>query len=505
MVWLENLQEKNGKKWLVIPAILLINMLVVIFGMLSLNIYFGDINLIVSDWIGANINLVLLIFFILLLPLSYAALIIFFKIRKLVKTGKIRSHLIHTIVPIILILLFDYVVYYIMGELGDYAITLKHMFDFYFIFAFLAINIVLLLFIYILLKAIPILQNYLSDTLFKPRCKKRIIIGCFVGVYAFCFSLPFVFIPTNVINWELPPKPDLIAHRGASHIAPENTIEACEMAIKYGCVGWEIDVQISYDGHAFLMHDDTLTRCSNVKEIFPEKANQDASLFTLSELRQLDAGSWFVDKDPYGAISKGIISPQKAEEYRGIKIPTLNEVLTISKDNDLIIDFDTKGIPSSHPYHSSYKQIIVDYILASGIDQSKIMISYNNFYEINIPNAMFTGGNSLNVQQWLSSSYDLINTGDGFTNGEYRARVQADIPVMVYTIDTVERFTELWCLGVEWVKTNEPHAFSVITRPIWYLQLPQYFLLWILVYSIGISLIVCVFYVLNKRTWRVKS
>ncbi len=50
----------------------------------------------------------------------------------------------------------------------------------------------------------------------------------------------------------------------------------------------------SYDGVPFLMHDDTLRRTSNVAELFPEQANLPACLFNLSQIQQLDAGSWFL-------------------------------------------------------------------------------------------------------------------------------------------------------------------------------------------------------------------
>ncbi len=500
MVWLESLQQRHGKKWLIIPAILFANMLIIEIGFLMLSSYFGDINLIVSDFIGVDINFMLLVLLIVALPLTYTGLFLIFKVKKLIKTGSIKPHLIHSILSIFLIILFDILVYILIDQLGGYAITLIHLFDFYFLFIFLVINLLLICSLYFVLKLALVLQNYLSDTILKPKPKKAIILGCVVGLYTFSFAMPFFFVPTNVINWDLPPKPDIIAHRGASHIAPENTIAAAEMTVVSRAVGWEIDVQISYDGIPFLMHDNTLTRTTNVEEVFPDRTNQDASLFNISELRQLDAGSWFVDKDPYGALAKGIITQEQAEQYRGEKIPTLDEVLSFTKNNDLLIDFDTKGIPSDHPYHDSYREKIVEYILNSGIEHSNVLIGYNEYYEQQLPNLMFTGGNSLNVQQWLADKYDLINTGDGFTNDEYRARFEASIPVMVYTIDTVERFSELWCLGVKWVKTNEPHTFQNITAPPWVMTLSNYYLLWILVYIIGISAVLSLYFLKIKRS-----
>ena len=50
----------------------------------------------------------------------------------------------------------------------------------------------------------------------------------------------------------------------------------------------------SYDGVPFLMHDTTLKRTTNVDEVFPDRVGEPASMFNISDLNQLDAGSWFL-------------------------------------------------------------------------------------------------------------------------------------------------------------------------------------------------------------------
>ncbi|GAJ17130.1 unnamed protein product, partial [marine sediment metagenome] len=178
----------------------------------------------------------------------------------------------------------------------------------------------------------------------------------------------------NVISGDLPPKPDIIAHRGASHLAPENTIVAGELAVEHGAVGWEVDIRISVDGELILMHDDTLTRTTNVEDVFPNRKNDRTETFTLSELRQLDAGSWFVEKDPYGALAFGRISKEDGDNYRGIQIPTFEEILNFTRDNDFIIDFDTKLPSSSHLYSDVYFETILNETIESGINLTKVMI-----------------------------------------------------------------------------------------------------------------------------------
>ena len=97
----------------------------------------------------------------------------------------------------------------------------------------------------------------------------------------------------------------ITSHRGDSKHAPENTLPAVELALDTAADYIEIDVQETKDGEVVLMHDSTMARTTGV--------NKKVSDFTLEEIKQLDAGSWFSD------------------EYAGTEIPTLREVLEVCK------------------------------------------------------------------------------------------------------------------------------------------------------------------------------
>lgn len=93
----------------------------------------------------------------------------------------------------------------------------------------------------------------------------------------------------------------VIAHRGASAYAPENTLVAIELAAAMGAHWVEIDVKLTRDGQLVVIHDDTLERTSNgVGAVV---------LQDLVHIRQLDAGSWFSYK------------------YAGIQVPTFEELI----------------------------------------------------------------------------------------------------------------------------------------------------------------------------------
>lgn len=105
--------------------------------------------------------------------------------------------------------------------------------------------------------------------------------------------------------------PAVIAHRGSSGIAPENTLAAVRIAMEQKADWFEIDVQLTADGELILFHDTTLERTTNAEEVFPDRAPWVVGDFTLAELKQLDAGSWF------------------APEFAGEEIPTLDELLDL--------------------------------------------------------------------------------------------------------------------------------------------------------------------------------
>jgi glycerophosphoryl diester phosphodiesterase len=109
--------------------------------------------------------------------------------------------------------------------------------------------------------------------------------------------------------------PVIIAHRGASGYAPENTAAAADAAAALGTSWVETDVQRTADGELVLMHDTTLERTTNAEELFPDRAPWNVADFTAEEIAQLDAGSWF------------------GEEFAGEPVPTLADFLRTLEAN----------------------------------------------------------------------------------------------------------------------------------------------------------------------------
>jgi len=112
----------------------------------------------------------------------------------------------------------------------------------------------------------------------------------------------------------------VIAHRGASYLAPEETAPAYLLARDLGADYLEADIQRTKDGALIALHDDTFERTTDVAEIFPGRKADTVETFTLAEIHTLDAGSWFNKKFPDRA----------RKSYAGLKVLTLEELLDIA-------------------------------------------------------------------------------------------------------------------------------------------------------------------------------
>ncbi|TKJ23760.1 MAG: hypothetical protein CEE42_11950, partial [Promethearchaeota archaeon Loki_b31] len=215
------------------------------------------------------------------------------------------------------------------------------------------------------------------------------------------------------------------------------------------------------------------------------------------------------DKDPYGALAFGRISKEDGDNYRGIQIPTFEEVLNFTRDNDFLIDLDTKLPSSSHLYSDVYFETILNETLESGINLTKVMIFTSNAEWIDLikqKNATdillgmdMRSNPSLEEFKMSEYNYTIIKTGDEYSNELYRSFYLNNIPVMVYTIDSIERFSQLWCLGTSFVMTNEVHTFNDLKNPIWYLNIEIYIVLWSIIYIATLSSLLIVKFVLLKK------
>ncbi|QRN41415.1 MAG: glycerophosphodiester phosphodiesterase [Neisseriaceae bacterium] len=119
------------------------------------------------------------------------------------------------------------------------------------------------------------------------------------------------YVPQNIV----------IAHRGTTYWAPEETEAAYRWARNIGADYLEADLQLSKDGIILTLHDNNLTRTTDIQTIYPSRMKDPINTFTYQELLKLDAGSWFNQANPSRA----------REKFKGLEILTLQDVIKIAE------------------------------------------------------------------------------------------------------------------------------------------------------------------------------
>src|SRR6266550_1324398 len=109
--------------------------------------------------------------------------------------------------------------------------------------------------------------------------------------------------------------PLIVGHRGASAVAPENTLAAFSRAIADGAEGIEFDVRLSRDGVPMVIHDASLRRTASIDSLVSDLSSE--------ELLEIDVGSWFAQ------ATIDTRTPLAASTYSGVKLPTLAQVLQL--------------------------------------------------------------------------------------------------------------------------------------------------------------------------------
>jgi glycerophosphoryl diester phosphodiesterase len=141
----------------------------------------------------------------------------------------------------------------------------------------------------------------------------------------------------------------VLAHRGYSSKAPENTMAAFEMALDVNVDGLELDVHLSKDGEVVVIHDNTLDRTTNGTGVVES--------YTFSELQEFDAGSWF------------------SEDFKGERIPTLRQVCELVKDKDILFNVELKAALGFEALCDAVAVLLDEYEL----NEKTIISSFNHY------------------------------------------------------------------------------------------------------------------------------
>ncbi|MGP4019162.1 glycerophosphodiester phosphodiesterase [Saccharopolyspora sp. 5N708] len=251
------------------------------------------------------------------------------------------------------------------------------------------------------------------------------------------------------------PNPDVtvIAHRGSSGIAPENTRAAIAAAIKQRADFVEIDVQRSKDGHLVNFHDCTMERTTDVEQRFPGRPSYRVSDFTLAELQQLDAGSWF------------------DESYAGEPIITVADVVSqVRGRTGLLAEISPcehyDGIPEDLAAELRGTPGYLDEALADGQlgVQSFELDDAQRFHELlpEVPIGLLDAQRPTDAELVALSEWaDQVNTESSVTDAALLARVhELGMASNVWTVNEPGRMRQLRDLGVDGIITDFPQSLT---------------------------------------------
>lgn len=261
-----------------------------------------------------------------------------------------------------------------------------------------------------------------------------------------------------------------IAHRGARSLAPENTMAALKKAWDIGTDGVEVDVQVCADGQLIIHHDATLVRTTNISECFADRADQLITTFLLDELKTLDAGSWFIDSDPFSQINSGNVSFTEMEQLYNQKIPTLEEVLLFIKNKPWQINLELKKVSKPLKTFPLVDEVI-RLIKHLNVDTGQVIIS--SFYhpyldtarqlcpEIEI-NALI-GGGPFGRNNWEKFAYQTYNANQAYIDQAQIIRAtEQGCKVNLYTVNDPGMMKTYIDWGVSSLITDYPQVLKKI-------------------------------------------
>jgi glycerophosphoryl diester phosphodiesterase len=276
---------------------------------------------------------------------------------------------------------------------------------------------------------------------------------------------------------EIKSKPLIIAHRGASGLAPENTLAAFRLAIALGADGVEMDVQLSADRRAVVLHDARVNRTTN-------GAGRVTNL-TLDDLRRLDAGSWFdrrlTIRPRVRAMVERALSVNNGDgvSFSGEKIPTLEQTLALLARSGLRRVY--VELKCGRTNRESLLEAVVSLVREYRMEQAATLLSFDHAIigeakrlapEIRAAVTFPVAGPRLATQRTIISSVERASADEAAlhfslaTRRTVEALRERGISVSAWTANRRLVMRRLINCGVDSIMTNFPNRLShMLERP----------------------------------------
>jgi len=226
--------------------------------------------------------------------------------------------------------------------------------------------------------------------------------------------------------------PVFVAHRGASALAPENTLAAYRLAIQAGMELVECDLRRTRDGTIVIMHDAQVNRTTD--------GTGQVSELTVEQIKSLDAGSWFHPR------------------FRGERVPTLRQFLDqVAGRIRPVLELKEDGLAAE----------VAAELERRGLLEQSLIVSFrrSELAEVRrLAPALATGflcGDELSREQALQGAREvgatMLGPWEGMISPELAAEAHAQgLVLQAWTVDDRTRMAQLLALGVDVIATNQP-------------------------------------------------
>ena len=260
----------------------------------------------------------------------------------------------------------------------------------------------------------------------------------------------FVSIITSIISlpcsFKMLTTKRLIAHRGMSSLAPENTLAAFSLCKAHNIQWFECDIDILRDGTIIVSHDDTLDRCTDKR----------GQLYNIShdDIANIDAGSWFAD------------------QFIGEKLPTLEELIALANTLELNMNIEIKSCAASPELSYTLIDNLIVGLKNLDPERELIVSSFNHLalteFKRRSPETqvacLFESHNLWDnwnsILDWCNADY--IHPQDkGLTQEMVHKFKAAGFKVNVWTVNDHARANQLFNWGVDGICTDIAHEFTI--------------------------------------------
>ncbi len=233
----------------------------------------------------------------------------------------------------------------------------------------------------------------------------------------------------------------VIAHRGASTDCPENTLAAFDEALRQGCDGIELDLQLSRDGVPVVYHDKTLGLAGH--------GHERVGQVDFAELAKLDVGSWL------------------DERFRGQHIPSLDEVLErYGKRTRLLLEIKTREGRAGRERHHRLARTVARMVQQKGLESNVMLFSFDTaVLEAcadeapgirRVQNLKPPPVPILNLRDRICSLWALSVDVRTLTPTFAAAARRDGVPLLVFTCNTERRVESALAAGAIGVMSNRP-------------------------------------------------